>query len=147
MESLRQKPVEILLVEDNDDDSHLMLEAFKEGQVRSRVSIVEDGVEALDFLRRRPPYAQAPRPDLIVLDLNLPKKSGHEVLAELKRDQSLKRIPVVVLTTSASEKDILRSYDLSANCYITKPLDLDHFFAVVKTIDEFWLDLVRLPPT
>ena len=141
------RSVEILLVEDNPDDIDLMLEALKEGHARNRVCIAEDGVEALTLLRRMGQHADAPRPDLILLDLNLPGKSGHEVLAEIKADADLRRIPVVILTSSASEQDVVRSYNLSANCYITKPVDLDEFISLVKAIDSFWLDIVTLPPS
>jgi chemotaxis family two-component system response regulator Rcp1 len=138
-------PIEILLVEDNPGDVRLTVEALKEGKVRNRLSVVEDGVEALAFLRQEGKYADAPRPDVILLDLNLPRKDGRAVLAEIKADESLRRIPVVVLTTSSSEQDILRSYDLHANCYITKPVDLEQFIEVVKGIEEFWLTIVKLP--
>ena len=141
------RSVEILLVEDNPDDIDLMLEALKEGRVRNRVNIAEDGVQALAFLRRAAQHSDAPRPDLILLDLNLPGKSGHEVLAEIKADPSLQRIPVVILTSSASEHDVLKSYDLRANCFITKPADLEEFLSLVRAIDAFWLDLVALPPS
>lgn len=138
--------IEILLIEDNYGDIRLTQEAFKEGKVKNRLSVVQDGVDALSFLRREGQYADAPRPDLILLDLNLPRKDGREVLADIKADPSLRRIPVVILTTSEMEEDVLRSYELHANCYITKPVDLDKFIAVVKTIDEFWLSIVKLPP-
>jgi chemotaxis family two-component system response regulator Rcp1 len=138
-------PIDILLVEDNPGDVRLTVEALKEGKVRNRLSVVEDGVEALAFLRQEGKYADAPRPDVILLDLNLPRKDGRAVLAEIKADESLRRIPVVVLTTSSSEQDILRSYDLHANCYITKPVDLEQFIEVVKGIEEFWLTIVKLP--
>lgn len=140
------RPIEILLVEDNPGDVRLTIEALKEGKVRNTLSVTKDGVEALAFLRREGPHAKAPRPDLILLDLNLPRKDGREVLAEIKEDPVLRRIPVVVLTTSKAEEDILRTYDLHANCYITKPVDLDQFISVVRSIDEFWLAVVRLPP-
>jgi two-component system, chemotaxis family, response regulator Rcp1 len=140
------RPVEILLVEDNPGDVRLTIEALKEGKVRNNLSVVKDGVEALAFLRREGSYAEAARPDLILLDLNLPKKDGREVLAEIKEDGVLRRIPVVVLTTSKAEEDILRTYDLHANCYITKPVDLEQFISVVRSIDDFWLSVVRLPP-
>ena len=135
----------ILLVEDNPGDVRLTMEALKEGKILNEVRVVEDGVEALDFLHRVGKYADAPRPDLILLDLNLPRKDGREVLAEIKEDEALKKIPVVVLTTSAAERDILRAYNLHANCYITKPVDLDQFIAVVKGIEDFWLTIVKLP--
>jgi CheY-like chemotaxis protein len=139
------KPIEILLVEDNPGDVRLTMEALKEGKVRNNLNVVTDGVEALAFLRRHGKYGDAPQPDLILLDLNLPKKDGREVLGEIKLDEALKRIPVVVLTTSRAEEDILRSYNLHANCYITKPVDLERFFTVVKSIEDFWLTVVKLP--
>jgi len=139
------RPIEILLVEDNPGDVRLTIEALKEGKVHNRLSVAKDGVEALAFLRREETYANAARPDLILLDLNLPRKDGREVLAEIKEDPVLRRIPVVVLTTSKAEEDILRTYDLHANCYITKPVDLEQFISVVKSIDDFWLSVVRLP--
>jgi CheY-like chemotaxis protein len=139
------RPIEILLVEDNPGDVRLTIEALKEGKVSNRLSVARDGVEALAFLRREGPHANAPRPDLILLDLNLPRRDGREVLAEVKADARLRRIPVVVLTTSKAEEDILRTYDLHANCYITKPVDLDQFISVVRSIDDFWLSVVRLP--
>ena len=138
-------PIEILLVEDNAADVRLTKEALREGKVHNRLTVARDGVEALEVLRRVGKHADAPRPDLILLDLNLPRKDGREVLAEIKADDDLRRIPVVVLTTSSAELDIVKSYDLHANCYINKPVDLDKFFDVVKTIDEFWLTVVRLP--
>ena len=140
------RPIEILLVEDNPGDVRLTIEALKEGKVHNRLSVAKDGVDALAFLRREGPHASAARPDLILLDLNLPRKDGREVLAEIKEDPALRRIPVVVLTTSKAEEDILRTYDLHANCYITKPVDLEQFIAVVRSIDDFWLSVVRLPP-
>jgi CheY-like chemotaxis protein len=139
------KPVEVLLVEDNPGDVRLTLEALKDGKVNNHLSVVEDGVEALAFLRREGKYADAPRPDLIFLDLNLPKKDGREVLAEIKTDEDLKRIPVVVLTTSKAEEDILKTYNLHANCYITKPVDFDQFVIVVRLIEDFWFTIVKLP--
>ncbi len=139
------RSVEILLVEDNPGDVRLAVEALKEGNVRSSLSVAQDGVEALRFLRREGPYAASPKPDVILLDLNLPKKGGREVLAEIKADEALRRIPVIVLTTSNAEEDILRSYDLHANCYITKPVDMDHFITVVKSIDAFWFNVVTMP--
>jgi CheY-like chemotaxis protein len=132
-------------VEDNPGDVRLTMEALKEGKILNEVRVVEDGVEALDFLHRVGKYTDAPRPDLILLDLNLPKKDGREVLAEIKEDDTLKKIPVVVLTTSAAERDILRAYNLHANCYITKPVDLDQFIHVVQLIEDFWLTIVKLP--
>jgi len=140
------KPVEILLVEDNPGDSRLAHEALKDAKVRNNVSLVEDGIEAMAFLRKEGKYADAPRPDVILLDLNLPKKDGREVLAEIKTDEDLKRIPVVILTVSKDEEDILKTYNLHANCYITKPIDFDQFIKVVKTIEDFWLTIVKLPP-
>lgn len=140
------RPIEILLVEDNEGDVRLTREALNEAKVRNNLAVVRDGQEALDYLRRPGPEGmKPPRPDLILLDLNLPKKDGREVLAELKTDPSLRRLPVVVLTTSSSEKDILESYDLHANCYITKPVDLDQFINVVTHIEDFWLTIVKLP--
>lgn len=140
------KPIEILLVEDNPGDSRLAQEALKDAKVHNNVSLVEDGVEAMAFLRKEGKYANAPRPDVILLDLNLPKKDGREVLAEIKIDEDLKRIPVVILTVSKDEEDILKTYNLHANCYITKPIDFDQFIKVVKTIEDFWLTIVKLPP-
>jgi len=142
----RNGPIEILLVEDNPGDVRLTKEALKEGKVYSNLHTVKDGVEAMDFLRREGKYSSVPRPDIILLDLNLPKKDGREVLQEIKTDDELKRIPVVVLTTSKAEEDVLRTYDLHANCYVTKPVDLEKFMVVVKTIDSFWLTVVTLPP-
>jgi chemotaxis family two-component system response regulator Rcp1 len=139
------KPIEILLVEDSAGDVRLILEALQEAKVRNRMSVVGDGVEALDYLHRRGRHARAQRPGLILLDLNLPRKNGFEVLQEIKADEDLKRIPVVVLTTSQSEQDIVKSYDLFANAYISKPVDLDQFLVVVKAIEDFWLEIVRLP--
>jgi chemotaxis family two-component system response regulator Rcp1 len=140
------RPIEILLVEDNPGDVRLTKEALKEGKVRNNMQVAEDGEEALVFLRRQGQYAQAIRPDLILLDLNLPKKSGREVLEEIKADPELKRIPVVVLTISKAEQDILKSYNLHANCYINKPVDLEQFIDVVQSIEDFWLTVVMLPP-
>lgn len=140
-----EKAVNILLVEDNPGDARLAQEALKENKVANTLHWVDDGVKAIDFLRNNPPYADAPRPDVILLDLNLPKKDGREVLAEIKDDPDLKRIPVVVLTVSQAEEDILRTYNLHANCYITKPLDLDRFLEVVRQIEDFWLTIVKLP--
>ena len=139
------KPIEILLIEDNPGDVRLTKEILMEGKVRNHLQVVGDGVEAMAFLRRENNYAEAPRPDLILLDLNLPKKDGREVLQEIKEDGEFKCIPVVVLTTSEADEDILRSYDLAANCYITKPVDLDQFIRVIKTIETFWLTIVKLP--
>ncbi len=138
--------IEVLLVEDNPGDVRLTREALKEGKVRNNLSVAPDGVEALAFLRRQGRYADAPRPDVILLDLNLPKKDGREVLEEIKADPLLRTIPVVILTTSEAERDIARAYDLHANCYITKPVDLDQFITVVKSIEDFWFTIVKLPP-
>ena len=140
------RPIDILMVEDNPGDVRLTVEALKEGKVRNNFHTVEDGVKALAFLRREGPYTDAPRPDLILLDLNLPKMNGREVLAEIKEDPELRRITVVVLTVSKAEQDIIKSYNLHANCYITKPVDLDQFLEVVKSIENFWLTVVMLPP-
>jgi CheY-like chemotaxis protein len=139
-------PVDVLLVEDNPGDVRLTREALREGKVVNNLRVVPDGVEAMKYLRRLPPYEDAARPDLILLDLNLPRKDGREVLAELKADGALKRIPVVVLTTSRAEDDIARSYDLHANCYIPKPVDLEQFLRAVQVINDFWLTVVKLPP-
>jgi chemotaxis family two-component system response regulator Rcp1 len=138
-------PIEILLVEDSAGDVRLTQEALRDAKVQNILHVVSDGIEATAFLWRQGRHANAPRPDLILLDLNLPKKSGREVLEEIKLDPSLKSIPVVILTTSSAEEDILRSYQLHANSYITKPVDLDQFLKVVKTIDNFWLAVVKLP--
>lgn len=140
------KPVEILLVEDNPGDMRLTQEALKEGKVYSNLHWAKDGVEALDFLRQQRRFANAPRPDLILLDLNLPKKDGREVLSIIKSDGDLKNIPVVILTTSKADEDVLKSYELHANCYVTKPVDLEKFIFVVQSIDRFWLTVVTLPP-
>jgi CheY-like chemotaxis protein len=139
------EPIEILLVEDSPDDVFLTLRALKDGKVRNRVSVARDGEEAMNFLHREGPHAAAPRPDLILLDWHLPRKKGHEVLAEIKQDPALKRIPVVILTTSSDEKDILKAYNEHANCYVTKPVDLDQFLGVVRSIETFWLSVVKLP--
>jgi two-component system, chemotaxis family, response regulator Rcp1 len=147
MESVRTGTAtfEVLLVEDSPGDVRLTREAFKDAKVHINLHVASDGVEAMDFLRRDGKDADAPRPDLILLDLNLPRKSGREVLLEIKEDPMLKSIPVVILTTSASEQDVLRTYLLHANCFITKPVGLDGFLAVVKSIDNFWLSVVKLP--
>lgn len=137
--------VKILLVEDNPGDVRLTMEAFKDGKICNHLDVVMDGEEALAFLHREGKYANESLPNLILLDLNLPKKDGREVLMEIKNDKELKRIPVVVLTTSVAEKDILKTYDLHANCYITKPVDFDQFITVVKSIEDFWLTIVKLP--
>ena len=138
-------PIEILLVEDNAGDARLAQEALRDAKVRNNLSWVPDGVEALAYLRREGRYDKAARPDLILLDLNLPRKDGREVLSEIKAEDRLKRIPVVILTTSQSEDDIHKAYHLNANCYISKPVDLDQFMKVVKTIEDFWLTIVKLP--
>jgi CheY-like chemotaxis protein len=143
----RSRPVEILLVEDNLGDARLTQEALKEGKIRNNLHHAKDGVEALAFLRREGGYASAPTPDIVLLDLNLPKKDGRQVLAEMKADEALKTIPVVVLTTSEAEQDILRSYELHANCYVTKPVDLEKFISIVRAIEDFWLAVVKLPPS
>lgn len=140
------EPIEILLVEDNPGDVRLTVEALKDSKLRNNLSVVSDGVRALAFLRRETPYTDAPRPDLILLDLNLPRKDGREVLEEIKQDDNLKRIPVVVLTTSNDEVDIIASYNRHANCYITKPVDLNRFIQIVKKIEDFWFYIVQLPP-
>lgn len=144
---VRARPVEILLVEDNPGDVRLTREALKKGHLWSRLAVVQDGMEALDYLRRTAPFQNATTPDLILLDLNLPKKDGREVLAEIKADETLRLIPVVVLTTSRAEEDILRSYKLHANCYITKPVDFGQFASVVQSIEDFWFTVVKLPTT
>ena len=138
-------PIEVLLVEDNPDDADLTVDALRDGRVHNRVTVVEDGVEAMAYLRREGKYRAAPRPDLILLDLNLPRKNGREVLAEVKQDPDLRRIPVVVMTSSDDEKDVLAAYNLYVNCYITKPVDLDQFITVVRSIEDFWLTIVTLP--
>jgi len=140
------KPIEILMVDDNLSDIRLTHEAFKDSKLRNNVHEVYDGTEAMAFLRKEGKYALAPRPDIILLDLNMPKKDGHEVLEEIKSDPDLKSIPVVILTVSQAEEDILKSYDLYANCYITKPVDLDQFIKVVKSLENFWFTIVKLPP-
>ena len=137
--------VEILLVEDSAGDVRLTQEALAEGKVLNNLHVAKDGVEAMAFLRKEGEYADAPTPDLILLDLNLPRKDGHEVLAEVKTDKDLRRIPVVILTTSKGEQDVLKSYDLHANCFIVKPVDLGQFIAVARSLEDFWLSIVRLP--
>jgi len=141
----KPRSIEILLVEDNPGDARLTLEGMREAKVKNRMHVVEDGVEAMAFLRREGRYSVAPRPDLILLDLNLPRKDGRAVLAEVKADPDLKRIPVVILTTSRAEEDVLRAYNLHANCYVTKPVDLSQFLKIVALIDEFWVNVVTLP--
>jgi CheY-like chemotaxis protein len=140
------KVIDVLLVEDDAGDVLLIEEAFADNKVRNRVHHVSDGVDALAFLRREGEYADAPHPDLVLLDLNLPRKDGREVLAEIKGDDALRHIPVVVLTTSKAEEDVLRSYKLHANAYVTKPVDFDRFIEVVRQIDEFFVTVVKLPP-
>lgn len=140
------RPIEILLVEDNPGDVRLTQEALKEAKVRNNLHVVADGVQAMEFLRRQGLYPGVPHPDVILLDLNLPRKDGREVLAEIKADPHLRRIPVVVVTTSEAERDILRAYDLHANAYVAKPVDLDQFLNVVRSIEGFWLEIVTLPP-
>ena len=139
------KPIEVLLVEDDPGDTLMIKEAFEDNKVRNRLTCVTDGVEALEYLRREGDNSDAPRPDLVLLDLNLPRKDGREVLAEIKSDDELSTIPVVVLTTSAAEEDVLRSYKLHANAYVTKPVDFDRFIDVVRQIDEFFVTVVKLP--
>jgi CheY-like chemotaxis protein len=146
MDGAEMKLIEILLIEDSPTDVLFTQEAFEQVRLLNRLHVVEDGVAALAFLRRQGQYAGAPRPDLILLDLNLPKKNGQEVLAELKSDEDLKLIPVVILTTSKAEEDILKSYDLHANCYIVKPVDFIKFTEVVHSIRHFWFSVVTLPP-
>jgi len=146
MNEQQGKVIDILLVEDNPGDVRLAQEALKESKVRNKLYVVDDGVEAMDFLRKQGKYAGSPRPDLILLDLNLPRKSGREVLAEVKTDEDLRRIPIVVLTVSRAEEDVIKCYNHHANCYITKPLDFNQFMEVTKAIDDFWLTIVRLPP-
>ena len=145
MESHYGKVVEILLVEDNPGDAKLAMVALRKAKVLNHITHVQDGVEAMDFLRRQEKYADAVRPDLILLDLNLPKKDGREILKEIKNDENLKRIPVVVLTVSSADVDILTSYNLHANCFITKPIDVNSFMEVVQQIESFWLTIVKLP--
>ena len=140
------KPVEILLVEDNEGDVGLVEEVFEDAKIRNVLHVADDGEEAMLFLNKESPYKDAPTPDIILLDLNLPQKDGREVLEEIKIDENLKRIPVVILTTSKAEEDIIKSYDLHANSYITKPVDFDRFIRVIKSIEDFWLEVVCLPP-
>ncbi|WP_436923996.1 response regulator [Halosimplex amylolyticum] len=139
-------PADILLVEDNPGDVRLTQEAFKEGQICNTLHVVTDGVEALDFLHRRDAHADAPRPDIVLLDLNLPRKNGDEVLDEIRADSTLERLPVVILTSSSAEEDVVQSYELQANAYLTKPVDPTEFIETVRSIQEFWLSVVRLPP-
>jgi CheY-like chemotaxis protein len=141
------RPIEVLLVEDDEGDVLMTREALDEGKVFNRLTVVGDGVEAIAYLRREQPYADATRPDLVLLDLNLPKRDGRQVLEEVKADPDLRRIPIVVLTTSEAEEDVLRSYDLHANAYVTKPVDFDRFVEVIRQIDDFFISVVRLPGT
>ncbi len=142
---MTSRPIEILLCEDNPADVRLTVEALKDGKILNNLTVAEDGVVALEVLRKEGEHAAAPRPDLILLDLNMPRMDGREVLQQIKQDEQLRRIPVVVLTTSTDDEDVLRSYDLHANCYIAKPVDLEQFLRVVKTIEDFWLSVVCLP--
>ena len=140
------RPIEVLLVEDDEGDVLMTREALEEGKVFNRLNVVGDGVQAIAYLRREKPYADVIRPDLVLLDLNLPRRDGRQVLADVKNDPELRRIPIVVLTTSEAEEDVLRSYDLHANAYVTKPVDFDRFVEVIRQIDEFFISVVRLPP-
>ncbi len=140
------RAIEILLVEDNPGDVRLTQEALKENKIRNNLHVAKDGVEAMEFLRKMNGHKDVPRPDLILLDLNLPKKDGREVLAEIKTDDNLRSIPVVILTTSDAEDDVARAYHMYANCYIRKPIDLNRFIDVIKVIENFWLSIVELPP-
>lgn len=145
MENELGRQVEFLLAEDNPGDVRLTQEALRESKIRNNLNVVQDGMEAMAFLRKQGKYVEAPTPDVVLLDLNLPKKDGREVLAEIKSDPGLKRIPVVIITSSEAEQDILRTYDLHANCYVTKPVDLDQFIKVIQSIENFWLTIVKLP--
>jgi len=140
------KAVEILLIEDNPGDVRLTIEALKESKIINNLQVVEDGIEALSYLKKEGIYKDKPRPDLIILDLNLPKKDGREVLAEIKSNDTFKQIPIVILTTSEAEEDIIKSYELHANCYITKPVNMEQFIKVVKSVGDFWFSIVILPP-
>lgn len=140
------RPIEILLVEDNPGDIQLTKIALEDNKMSINLSVVEDGVEALEFLKKEGKYGDAPHPDLVLLDLNLPRKDGREVLEEMKADPILRRIPVVILTTSQAEEDVLKAYNLCANCYITKPVDFDQFVKIVRSIENFWFTIVKLPP-
>jgi CheY-like chemotaxis protein len=146
MQNTMIKPIDILIIEDNEGDARLIKEVLSEGKVSNSLHVVKDGVQALEFLQRKGAYKSEQIPDLVILDLNLPKKDGREVLLEIKTDNELKKIPVVIMTTSQAEEDILKSYDLHANCYITKPIDLNQFIKVVKSIEDFWFSIVKLPP-
>jgi CheY-like chemotaxis protein len=139
-------PIQVLLVEDNPGDAQLTRIALEDSKISVHLNVVEDGVEAMAFLRKQEKYAKVPHPDIVLLDLNLPKKDGREVLAEIKGDEHLRRIPVVVLTTSQAEEDILKAYNLAANCYITKPVDFDQFVKIIRSIENFWFAIVKLPP-
>ncbi|MEH2325742.1 MAG: response regulator [Nostoc sp.] len=139
-------PIEVLLVEDNPGDAQLTRIALEDSKISIHLNVVEDGVEAMAFLRKQDKYVKAAHPDIVLLDLNLPRKDGREVLAEIKGDENLRRIPVVVLTTSQAEEDILKAYNLCANCYITKPVDFDQFVKIVQSIENFWFAIVKLPP-
>ncbi len=140
------KAVEILLIEDNPGDVRLTVEALKESKIINNLNVVDDGIEALSYLQKEGIYKDKPRPDLIILDLNLPKKDGREVLGEIKSEDSLKQIPIAILTTSEAEEDIIKSYELHANCYITKPVNMEQFIKVVKSVGDFWFSIVMLPP-
>ena len=142
---MRVKPIEILLAEDSPGDARLTVEGFKDAKVKNKITVVEDGIEALAYLRQEGPYANVAIPDLILLDLNMPKKDGREVLAEIKADDELRRIPVLVFTISNAERDILEAYNLQSSAFITKPIDFDEFMTVVKSLEEFWLTIVKLP--
>jgi len=146
MQNTMIKPIDILIIEDNEGDARLIKEVLSEGKVSNSLHVVKDGVQAMEFLQRKGAYKSEQIPDLVILDLNLPKKDGREVLLEIKTDNELKKIPVVIMTTSQAEEDILKSYDLHANCYITKPIDLNQFIKVVKSIEDFWFSIVKLPP-
>ena len=141
----KETPVEILLIEDSPSDAALTMEALQSSRILNKITRVVDGIEAMEYLKQQGKFANAPRPDLIMLDLNLPKKDGREILRELKSDPSLKLLPIIVLTTSKADKDIAQSYQLNANCYITKPVDFPHFIEVVESIEQFWLTVVTLP--
>ncbi len=146
MSKVNGQPIEILMIEDNPSDVRLTKEAFKDAKVRNRMHVAVDGEDAMVFLHREGRHSEAPRPDLILLDLNLPKKNGREVLAEIKSDSELRRIPVVILTTSDDERDIMTAYDLHVNAYVKKPVDLEQFIKIVEAVEDFWLTVVKLPP-